>query len=126
MTSATDSYDVAVTQEQGFLRIRASGTRSLGAMEALLERVRTESRERAARCVLIDAAQVVGPLPFVQWFLVGGTVAKLLIQEPIKLAVLSTADGASPFAGVVADNRGKRFGVFAAEDEALAWLLASH
>ena len=119
------SYDVRVTVHDRYVRIEASGSRSLEASEALFRRVAEESAARGLYDILL-VLKLEGRL---STFEIHDMVTKhreVGFDSRHTIAVVDENPESRPdtrFAGDVGTVRGLGGAVFESEEEAIRWLL---
>jgi hypothetical protein len=118
-----DEYYLAVLQETGYLRVTATGDRSVPRTEHLLEIALAEAQARSAHRLLLDTTRLTGGLSVSTRYTLAELVAKLFGGAGIRLAIFTSSEGAALLTRTLIRSRGIDSAVFDSEAEALAWLL---
>jgi hypothetical protein len=118
-----DEYYLAVLQETGYLRITATGDRTVPRTEYLLQIALAEAQARGADRVLLDTSRLTGALSVSTRYTLAELVGQVFGGAGIKLALFTSSEAAAPLTRTLILSRGIDSAVFDSEAEALAWLL---
>lgn len=116
------SFDLKVSEHDGYLRIDSTGEFSLPALFDFISRVKEEAVRTGYDCVLVNALDIQGDLTEADRFRAGEKSAEVFGSK-FKIAVVMPARKITKMAELAASNRGANLLITDSEKEALDWLL---
>jgi hypothetical protein len=116
------SIDVSVTQQPGYLSLKAEGIYTLPDCEGLADRVVAESSRTDCTNILIDLSELTGNVSDIDRFWLGEYVARVW-KPPLRVAIVYRASEINKFFENVASNRAVSTRVEPDVQTALKWLM---
>lgn len=114
--------DISVDPEGRFTRCTVSGPLSLEDAQRLFQTFRASVDPSSPKRLLLDLLSMTSIFRVVDQFQVGSTSTEAF-RHFSRVAVVQPTRADSGFGALVAKNRGLNIQVFAAENDALKWLL---
>ena len=114
--------DISVDPDGRFTRCTVSGPLSLDDAQRLFQTFRDSVDASMPKRLLLDLLSMTGIFRVVDQFQVGSTSTDAF-RNFTRVAVVQPPRADSGFGALVAKNRGLNIQVFAAEGDALKWLL---
>ena len=119
------SYNLDIREEQDYLHVRATGTRTFEAVAEMATQILNACIEHGTDSVLVDVRELEGRLSTIGAYEMPTTVFPKLKGRGLKRAAIvdrEQYEDGFPFLETVARNRGFNLHIFSDVDEAIAWL----